>query len=276
MTTEAATFDDAAVKEFVGQLFETYTKAMATLMIDLADRTGLFNTLAAGPGTSVEIAERAALTERYVRECLGALVTGGVVEYDAAARIYRLPAERAICLAGEGSLNLAPTSRFTSLLAKTLPDVARAFREGGGVPYERFRPEFTHVMDGASRGFFDGQLIGGVLPLAGDLPARLAEGIRAADIDCGSGHSTNLLAQAFPRSTFQGYDIDEEALSRARIEAADYGLPNVTFANVDVKRLPAEPKLDVVYAFDAIHDQVDPSPSSTWAKWRPTAARNGS
>jgi hypothetical protein len=182
--------------------------------------------------------------------CLGALVTGGIVEYEAAARIYRLPAERAICLAGEGSLNLAPTSRFTSLLAKTLPDVARAFREGGGVPYERFRPEFTHVMDGASRGFFDGQLIGGVLPLAGDLPARLAEGIRAADIGCGSGHSTNLLAQAFPRSTFVGYDIDEEALSRARIEAADYGLPNVTFANVDVKRLPAEPKLDVVYAFD--------------------------
>jgi SAM-dependent methyltransferase len=248
-----------AIEEFAGQLLDIYTKGMLTLMIDLADRTGLLHTLADGPGTSAGIAERAGLTERYVRECLGALVTGGIVEYEAAARTYLLPPERAVCLAGDGSLNVAPMSRFVGLLAKTLPEVAQAFRHGGGVPYERFRPEFTGVMDGVSRGFFDGQLIHGVLPLAGDLPGRLAEGIEVADIGCGSGHSTNLLAKCFPTSTFVGYDISDDALTQARVEAKQYGLSNVRFENLDVTKLPGDVPLDAVFAFDAIHDQVDPA-----------------
>jgi SAM-dependent methyltransferase len=250
---------EPGVEEFAGQLFDVYTKGMLTLMIDIADRTGLLQTLAGGPGTSAGIAERARLTERYVRECLGALVTGGIVEYDAAAHSYALPPERAVCLAGEGSLNMAPMSRVVGLLAKTLPEVAQAFRRGGGVPYERFRPEFTGVMDGISRGFFDGQLIHGVLPLAGDLPDRLAEGIEVADIGCGSGHSTNLLAKNFPASTFVGYDISDDALTQARVEAKQYALSNVTFENLDVRHLPDDVPLDAVFAFDAIHDQVDPA-----------------
>ena len=257
--TEDSGLDEAAVQEFAGQLFDTYTKGMLTLMIDLADRTGLLEALASGRGTSRQLAERGGLDERYVRECLGALVTGGIVEYDPAANAYELPAERAVCLTGEGSLNMAPFSRFTTLLAKTLPQVARAFRDGGGVPYDAFRPEFTDVMDGASRGFFDGQLVDGLLPLAGDLPARLTAGARVADIGCGSGHSTNLLARAFPQSTFVGYDTNADGLARARTEAAAYGLSNVTFENLDVATLPAEPPLDAVFAFDAIHDQVDPA-----------------
>jgi SAM-dependent methyltransferase len=259
MTTASMNeIDQSAVEAFAGRLLDTYAQGMVTLMIDLAHQTGLLEALAVGPETTHELAERAGLTERYVRECLGALVTGGIVTYDPLAGSYALPPERAVCLTGEGSLNLAPMSRFTTLLAKTLPDVAHAFREGGGVPYERFRPDFTAVMDGASRGFFDGQLIEGVLPLTGDLPARLAAGIRVADIGCGSGHSTNLLARTFPNSSFVGYDINDDALDAARAKAGKWDLSNVTYQHLDVTRLPERPPLGAVFAFDAIHDQVNP------------------
>lgn len=250
--------DETRVEEFAGRLFDTFTAGMVTSMIDLAHRTGLLETLAAGPGTSQHLADRAGLVERYVRECLGALVTSGIVDYDPARGTYTLPAEHAVCLTGEGSLNLAPMSVGNTLLAKHVEGVARAFREGGGVPYEQFRPEFTSVMDGVSRGLLDGQLLDGILPLAGGLKARMAEGIRAADVGCGTGHAINLMARSFPRSTFVGYDLAADAIAAARAEAADYGLANASFEVVDVARMPVEPPLDAVFAFDAIHDQFDP------------------
>lgn len=257
-TAQQSDGDEAAAEAFAERLFETYTHGMLTLMIDLAHRTGLLEAAAAGPGTSAELARRAGLSERYVLECLGALTTGRILEYDSATDRYTLPPERAIALTGDGSLNLAPISRLVAALSKTLPEVASAFRAGGGVPYSRFRPEFTELMDGLSRGFFDGQLIDGVVPLTGDLAARLADGIRVADIGCGSGHSTNLLAKAYPMSAFVGYDIADDALDRARREAAAYGLTNVSFQQLDIVALPADPPLDAVFAFDAVHDQADP------------------
>ena len=258
-TTQHPDNDDQAAEAFAERLFETYTHGMLALMIDLAHRTGLLEAAAAGPGTSAELAERAGLSERYVLECLGALATGGILDYDSATGRYTLPPDRAIVLTGDGSLNLAPISRLVTVLSKTLDEVASAFRDGGGVPYSRFRPEFTELMDSLSRGFFDGQLIDGVLPLTGDLPARLTDGVRVADIGCGSGHSTNLLAKAYPMSAFVGYDIADDALDRARTEATAYGLTNVSFQQLDIAGLPSEPPLDAVFAFDAVHDQADPA-----------------
>src|SRR5687768_7219097 len=173
-----AVLDKARIGQFAERLFGTYTESVVTLVLDLAHRTGLLETLGAGPGTSQELAERAGLTERYVRECLGALVTAGIVDYDPDQRRYTLPAEHAVCLTGPGSLNLAPFAQAMSLLARHVPGVANAFRHGGGVPYRAFRPEFAAVMDGMSRGLMDGQLLDGILPLAGDLTERLAAGIR--------------------------------------------------------------------------------------------------
>ena len=259
MTTTVAQLDEARVGAFAERLFSTYIEAMVTLMIDLGSRTGLLEALAAGDGTSTDLAERAGLTERYVRECLGALVTAGIVEYDPAERRYSLPAEHAVCLTGSGSLNLAPLSRLNALLGVHVPAVSRAFREGGGVPYEAFRPEFTDVMDAGSRGYLDGQLLDGLLPLTADLPARLRQGILVADIGCGTGHAINLLARAFPASEFIGYDLAADAIDRAREEAARWGLSNASFAVLDVAALPTEPSLGAVFAFDAIHDQADPS-----------------
>src|SRR5688500_6252154 len=251
--------DEARVAAFGEQLVAAYTGGMVTFMIDLASRTGLLDTLAEGPGTSEELAERAGLAERYVRECLGSLVTAGVAEYDPAARHYSLPPEHALLLTGEGSLNMAPISRMVALLGTHVPGVAQAFRTGGGVPFEEFRPGFTDVMDGISRGLMDGQLLDGILPLTGELPARLADGVRAAEVGCGTGHASNLLARAYPRSSFTGYDLAEDAIAQARAEAAAWGLTNASFEVLDVATLPSDPPSTAVFAFDAIHDQADPA-----------------
>jgi SAM-dependent methyltransferase len=251
--------DEDRVAAFAEQLFGTYTAGTVSLMVDLASRTGLLDALGAGPGTGAELAARAGLAERYVRECLGALVTAGMVGYEPGTGRYTLPPEHAVCLTGPGSSNLAPFSRVVGLLGRHVGAVAEAFRTGGGVPYEAFRPEFTDVMDGLSRGAFDGQLLDGILPLTGELPARLAAGARAADVGCGTGHAVNLMARAFPASTFTGYDLGADAIAQARAEAAAWGLANASFEVLDAALLPVEPAFTAVFAFDAIHDQVDPA-----------------
>ena len=255
MTTS---LDETRVAAFGEKLVCFYTGGMVTLMVALASRTGLLDALAAGPGTSEEVAARAGLAERYVRECLGSLVTAGVVEYDPATRRYSLPPEHALLLTGEGSLNMTPLSRFIALLGVHVPAVAQAFRTGGGVPYEAYRPGFTEVMDGLSRGRMDGQLLDGILPLTGELPARLTDGVRVVEVGCGTGHALNLMARAYPRSSFTGYDLAEDAIAQARAEAAAWGLTNVSFEVHDVARLPSDPPSTAVFAFDAIHDQADP------------------
>ena len=238
MTTS---LDGARVEAFREQLFGAYVGGMVTLMIDLASRTGLLDALATGPGTSEELASRSGLVERYVRECLGALVTAGIAGYDPATRQYSLPPEHALLLTGDGSLNMAPRSRFIALLGVHVPGVAGAFRTGGGVPYQAYRPGFTEVMDGRSRGLLDGQLLDGILPLTGELPARLTEGVRVAEIGCGTGHALNLMARAYPRSSFTGYDLAEDGIAQARAEAAAWGLTNASFEVLDVTRLPSDP-----------------------------------
>jgi SAM-dependent methyltransferase len=150
-------------------------------------------------------------------------------------------------------------SQLPTALAQCVGDVAGAFRDGGGVPYERYRPAFTDAMDAANRGAFDDHLLTRILPLTGDLPTRLAHGIRVADVGCGTGHALNLMARAYPASTFVGYDFNDEALERGRAEAAAYGLSNVSFESQDVAALASTPPFDAIFAFDAIHDQADPA-----------------
>jgi SAM-dependent methyltransferase len=243
-TTLTGTFDQERAEAFAGRLFELYTGGLLSLMVDVGHRTGLFVAAAAGPATSAELAERADLQERYVREWLGAMVTGGILELDPEGRTYRLPAEHAACLTGTGSANLAPFSRLGTHLARHVEGVGRAFREGGGVPYSEFRPEFTDVMDGLGRGAFDELLVDAYLPLVPGLPERLAAGARVADVGCGTGHALVLLAAAYPASTFVGYDLATDAIARARAEAA--GLANAHFEVRDVAGL-------------TVHDQVAPA-----------------
>jgi SAM-dependent methyltransferase len=251
--------DRKRVQEFARKLFGHYTSGVLTLMVDIGQRTGLFEAAAKGGGTSQQIAERAGLNERYVREWLGAMATGGIMEYDAVSRTFRLPAEHAVCLTGTSSRNLAASSQGVAMLAKRLPRVAECFKSGGGVPYSEFRPDFTDYMDASWRLLYEGLLVKGFLPAVKGLSERLAAGIRVADLGCGTGHAINLMAREYPRSRFVGYDIAGDAIERARAEARAMGLANAAFEVADVTRLPAETQFDLITSFDAIHDQRDPA-----------------
>lgn len=251
--------DRKRVQEFARKVFGLYTGGVLTLMIELGYRSGLFEAAAAGSATSEELATRAGLDERYVREWLGAMATGGVFDYDPATRRFTLPAEHAQCLTGPSSRNLAPGSQTLRMLATRLPAVSECFRRGGGVPYSAFQPDFTEAMDASWRRIYDGLLIKSFLPLVKGVPERLQAGIRVADVGCGTGHAVNLMAREYEHSTFVGFDLGEAAIARARAEAQAMGLSNARFERLDATTLPPEPKFDVITSFDAIHDQRDPA-----------------
>ena len=255
MTTD---LDMGKLEEFAGKLFGIYIDTGLSFMIDIGHRTGLFDALAEG-GTSQEIADRAGLSERHVREWLGAMVTGGIATYDPGAKTYALPPEHAACLTGDNPSNLAKMAQFGTFIAKHVPAVARTFQEGGGIPYSAYRPEFTDLMDTLGRDTYDALLISGYLPAAEGLVDRLTSGIRVADLGCGAGHTTNLMAQAFPSSTFVGFDFADDAIAAATKEAESMDLSNVSFEVRDVRDLPKDPPFDLITAFDAIHDQADPA-----------------
>ena len=255
--TETAVFDPTEMEQFAGQLVSIYAGSMLNYMIDIGHRTGLFAAAAQGPATSQELADRAGLQERYVREWLGSMVTGNIFDYDPATATYTLPPSHAAMLT-DGPMNLAPMAALGTHLGKHVHQVARVFREGGGVPYSEYRPEFTDVMDSIGRVQYDGFLVDAYVPLVPGLRDRLETGIRVADIACGTGHALVVLARAFPASTFVGYDLDDGAIGRARAEAAGAQLTNVTFEVADVARLDVRTPFDLIFVFDAVHDQVDP------------------
>jgi SAM-dependent methyltransferase len=259
MTIGVDILDQERVNGFALRIFGLYANGLLTYMIDLGHRTGLFTAAARGEATSAELAERAGLQERYVREWLGAMVTGAIMTYDPASGRYQLPPEHAACLTGDSATNMAPRAGMVTHLGKHQAELEQAFRVGGGVPYSAFRPEFTSLMDQLNRRSLDELLVSAWLPLIPGLTERLTEGARVADVGCGTGHALVVLASAFPNSTFLGYDLAEDAIERGRAEAAERGLTNLTFEVADVAApLPGEP-LDAVFAIDAIHDQATPA-----------------
>ncbi len=258
MTVTDTELDPEQIEACSTHVLSIYGDTMLNYMIDIGHRTGLLAAAAQGPATSEALAARAGLTERYVREWLATMVTGHIVEYDPAAKAYTLPAAYAAVLTA-GPLPFASFARLQTHLAKHVHDVARAFREGGGVPYAAYRPEFTDVMDGISRTFFDMALIDACLPMVPGISEQMDAGAHVADVCCGTGHSLVVLGRRFPKSTFVGYDLDDGAIALARAEAAGAGLANVRFEVVDAVELDATDVFDAVFVFDAIHDQVDPA-----------------
>lgn len=247
-----------AVKEFGAKLLGFYTGGVLTKLIDIGYQLGLFEGSKAGPATSQELADRLNMKERYVREWLGAMATSGIFRYDPGTKRYSLPEEHAALLTGDSPQNTAPMSRIIDHFGTHLPRLTACFREGGGIPYSAYRPVFTQCMDDVWRRIFDQMLVPGFIGAVGGLPDRLREGIRVLDIGCGTGHAMNVLAREFPRSTFSGYDIAEDAIAQARKEAEEMGLSNASFDVVDVTHLPNGPGFDLVTAFDAVHDQKEP------------------
>jgi 2-polyprenyl-3-methyl-5-hydroxy-6-metoxy-1,4-benzoquinol methylase len=258
MATQA--LDEGKAEAFVGRMVGILNDAGLALMTSIGHQTGLFDALAAmPPATSAEIASAAHLNERYVREWLGAMVTGQIVEYDPAAQTYRLPPEHAAALVrAAGTGNLADDMQFIALLGGVEADVVACFRAGGGVPYSRY-PRFQALMAEDSGAVLDGSLLETVLPLVPGLPDRLRAGIDVLDVGCGQGHAINLMARAFPQSRFAGYDFSEQGIAAGRAEAERMGLTNARFELKDLRALDDAARYDLVTAFDAIHDQAQPA-----------------
>ncbi len=257
--TEPA-FDQAKSDAFAGRMMDLLDVAGVALMSSIGHQVGLFDTMAGlPPATSGQIADAVGLHERYVREWLGAMVTGRVVEYEPDSGTYRLPPEHAAWLTRAAGLNnLAATTQFVPLLAQIEEPLVDCFRNGGGVPYSAY-PRFQRLMSEASGAIHDAALIDAILPLVPGLPERLAKGIDVADIGCGSGHAINLMARAFSASRFVGYDFSEEGVQVGRREAEALGLTNARFEARDVTRLELQHRFDLVTAFDSIHDQAQPA-----------------
>jgi len=257
---ETADFDAARHEAFGERVVGMLNEAALTFMLSLGHRTGLFDTLRRlnRPATTHEIADEAGLDERYVREWLGALVTGRVVDYDPGTRSYRLPPEHAAWLTREATPNnLAGIMQFMSLFGKIEDHVLDCFHNGGGVPYEKFE-RFHDVMAEESFQTIVSALDDHILPLVDGLVPSLERGIEAADVGCGRGLALMHMAERFPNSRFGGYDFSQEAISWAAAEAQRRGLTNVRFEVRDAAKLEDERRFDVVFTFDAIHDQIDP------------------
>lgn len=251
--------DVAKMEAFGGRMMAILNGGTLSLMLSIGHRTGLLDTMSGlRPSTSEEIAQAAGLNERYVREWLGAMTTGRIVEYDAATKRYVLPAEHAAMLTrAAGTNNMASLAQFISLFGDVESDVVEAFRQGGGVPYSRF-PRFQNLMAEQSAAVFDATLLESTLPLVTGLSERLRDGIDVADVGCGSGHAIVLMAEAFQKSRFTGFDFSDEGLVTGRAEAASKGLSNATFEAKDVAALSGPARFDLVTAFDSIHDQARP------------------
>jgi 2-polyprenyl-3-methyl-5-hydroxy-6-metoxy-1,4-benzoquinol methylase len=252
------------VESFAAWILESFNQAAFCLMASVGHRLGLFDVMQQmPPATSHEIAGRAGLDERYVREWLGAMTTSKVVECASDGRTdrYSLPAEHAAVLTrAAGADNLAGLTQYIPLLGSVEDDIIECFRHGGGVPYERF-PRFHAVMAEDSGQSVLSSLESHVLPLIPGLRQSLERGIRWLDVGCGSGRIINRLAELFPRSRFEGRDLSSDAIRTAKEQAGAMNLSNVSFIAQDLSDFAAtaEPDMfDIVTTFDAIHDQAKP------------------
>lgn len=252
--------DDAKSEAFCERLVDVLNNGAIGLMLSIGHRTGLFDTLARldRPATAHEIADEASLSERYIREWLGAMVTAHIVDYDPQHKTYALPAEHAAWLTRDASPNnLAQTMQWFSVLGQVEGGVVDSFRDGGGVPYEAFA-RFHEVMADESAQTVVAALDEHILPLVPEVIEKLEVGIDAADIGCGRGMALMHMAKTYPNSNFVGYDFSTEAIDWAKTEAKRLGLTNIRFVVRDAAKLGETDAFDVVFTFDAIHDQVDP------------------
>jgi 2-polyprenyl-3-methyl-5-hydroxy-6-metoxy-1,4-benzoquinol methylase len=247
-------------EEFTERITAAIDGASLTLLLSIGHQTGLLDTMAGlTPSTSEQIAEAAGLNERYVREWLAGMTTGGVVEYDPDTARYALPAQRAAVLTrAAGPDNLALVTLLVPVLAEVEQKIIGCFRAGGGLPYSEF-PRFHALMAEQSGVVYDTALVDVVLPLVDGLVDRLRSGADVADFGCGSGHAINVMAQAFPASRFTGIDFSEQAIATGIREAAELGLSNAAFESHNLAELDKTDAYDVITVFDAIHDQAQPA-----------------
>ncbi|AFY54618.1 methylase involved in ubiquinone/menaquinone biosynthesis [Rivularia sp. PCC 7116] len=253
------TLDENKAEAFAGRMLDILNNGAISIMISIGHRTKLFDALdKLPPSTSQQIADTANLNERYVREWLGAMVTGRIVEHNPEQNTYYLPPEHAAFLTHDASPdNMAGFAQYIPLLATVEDKIIDCFYNGGGVPYSAYK-RFHQVMAEDSGQTVVAALEEFILPLIPNLETALQKGIDVLDVGCGSGRALNYLAQIFPQSKFTGYDFSEEAITRARNKAEKVGLTNIKFQIKDAATINEVSQYDLITTFDAIHDQAKP------------------
>jgi len=260
MSASAQPINEAKLHEFVMKAVGEMGAAMNAALILVGDKLGLYKAMAgAGPMTSADLAAKTKTTERYVREWLAAQAAGGFAIYDAATGKYTLPPEQAMALADELSPVFLP-GFFQAVAAciKDEPKISEAFLTGKGVGW----PEHDAALFTGTERFFRpnyrANLISSWIPSLGDTEAKLKAGARVADVGCGLGTSTVLMAQAYPKSTFAGFDYHPESIRLAREAAAKAGVSDrVTFEIAKAKDYLGQ-GYQLVTFFDCLHDMGDP------------------
>ncbi|HEX7125633.1 MAG TPA: class I SAM-dependent methyltransferase [Thermodesulfobacteriota bacterium] len=252
--------DQAKLNAFLGTAVGDIGAAMSAALVLIGDKLGLYKAMADGePITPAELARKTVTAERYIREWLANQAAGGYVEYDAAAGTYRLPPEQAAALADESSPAFLPGAfQVISAAFKAEPRIAENFRTGRGLDWG----EHDQVLfEGTERFFrpnYVGNLVGSWIPALDGVEARLKAGATVADVGCGFGASTLLMARAYPNSRFHGFDYHAPSIAAARERAREAGVADrVTFEVAHATDFPGR-GYDLIAYFDCLHDMADP------------------
>jgi 2-polyprenyl-3-methyl-5-hydroxy-6-metoxy-1,4-benzoquinol methylase len=255
-----AAVDREKLMGFVGRAVEEIGATLNAALVVVGDRLGYYRALAgAGPLTSIQLAERTGTTERYAREWLNAQAAGGYVDYDPDAARYGLPAEHAVALTDESSAAYLP-GIFQMALGSVhdARRVAEAARTGAGVGWHEHVQDVRQGCERFSRAVYQAHLVSTWLPALGGVSEKLARGAIVADVGCGHGAATILMAQAFPRSTFVGFDCHEESILTARERAEAAGVTYRVRFEVAAASTYSGGGFDLVTMFDCLHDVGDP------------------
>ncbi|HEX5852317.1 MAG TPA: methyltransferase domain-containing protein [Solirubrobacteraceae bacterium] len=257
----ATGIDEAKLEQFMGQFVGDLGAAMTAPLVLIGDKLGLYKAMADGePVTSEALAERTNCRERYIREWLCQQAASGYVEYDATDGTFTLPPEQAMALADEDSPAFIPGAfQLLAAMVKDEPHIAERFRSGEGFGWHEHHHDLYAGTERFFRPGYLASLVAAWLPALDGVVEKLSAGARVADIGCGHGASTILMAQAFPASVFVGSDYHEGSVQAARAAAARAGVADrVSFEVASAKDFSGGP-FDLVCVFDALHDMGDPA-----------------
>ena len=261
MTTAAQEHpvDEAKLEQFLGRLITDMGAAANAVLVMIGDELGIWRALdGAGPLTAEALSERTGLRERYLREWLAAQAASGYVTYDPAADTFTLPAEQALVFCREDSpFYIAGGFHVIGSIFRDRDKLTERLRTGDGFGWHEHHPELFTGTEQFFRPGYRAHLVGDWLSALDGVVDKLTAGATAADIGCGHGVSTLLLAQAFPKSTIRGFDYHGASIERARALAAEQGVENASFAEASALDYPGR-GYDLICFFDCLHDMGDP------------------
>ena len=251
--------------EFLGKALVDFGATFHAALVRIGDRLGLYKGLAAGgPQTAAELAKRTGTAERYVREWLSCQAAGGYVSYDAAAGKFYLTEEQAFAMADDTSPAFMPGAFQVALAAtKAEEQLAERFKSGGGLGWHEHHHELFEGTERFFRPGYAANLLSAWIPALDGVQEKLKEGACVADVGCGLGASTILMAKAFPKSEFFGFDYHDKSIEKAKERAKNSAVSgNIHFDVAMAKNFPAK-EYDFVTFFDCLHDMGDPAGASS-------------